>query len=62
VIVLHYLLDLPVDQVAAELGVPVGTVKSRLARARAALAIRLGPEEERPAERQQDHGGATNHG
>jgi RNA polymerase sigma-70 factor (ECF subfamily) len=44
VVVLHHLLDLPVEQVAAELGVPVGTVKSRLARARAALAPLLGVE------------------
>jgi RNA polymerase sigma-70 factor, ECF subfamily len=42
VIVLHHLLDLPVDQVARELRVPVGTVKSRLARARRALARHLG--------------------
>jgi RNA polymerase sigma-70 factor (ECF subfamily) len=62
VVVLHYLLDLPVDQVAAELGVPTGTVKSRLARARAALMSRLDPEEEWSAGRLQDHGGATNHG
>jgi RNA polymerase sigma-70 factor (ECF subfamily) len=41
VVVLHYLADLPVDEVAALVGVPVGTVKSRLARARAALAERL---------------------
>jgi len=41
VVVLHYLADMPVDEVAALLGVPVGTVKSRLARARAALADRL---------------------
>lgn len=41
VVVLHYLADLPVDEVAAVLAVPVGTVKSRLARARAALAERL---------------------
>jgi RNA polymerase sigma-70 factor (sigma-E family) len=41
VVVLHYLADLPVDEVAAVLGVPVGTVKSRLARARATLAERL---------------------
>jgi RNA polymerase sigma-70 factor (ECF subfamily) len=41
VVVLHYLADLPVDEVAAVLCVPVGTVKSRLARARAALAERL---------------------
>jgi RNA polymerase sigma-70 factor (ECF subfamily) len=41
VVVLHYLADLPVEEVAAVLDVPVGTVKSRLARARAALAGRL---------------------
>jgi RNA polymerase sigma-70 factor (sigma-E family) len=33
VIVLRYLLDMPQDQVAAVLGIPVGTVKSRLHRA-----------------------------
>jgi RNA polymerase sigma-70 factor (ECF subfamily) len=41
VVVLHHLLDLPVERVAADLGVPVGTVKSRLARARAALGTAL---------------------
>ena len=41
VVVLYYLADLPVEQVAAELRVPVGTVKARLARAREALAARL---------------------
>jgi RNA polymerase sigma-70 factor (ECF subfamily) len=41
VVVLHYLADLPVDEVASVLGVPVGTVKSRLSRARTALAERL---------------------
>jgi len=44
-VVLHYLADLPVDEVASILDVPVGTVKSRLARARAALAERLRTEE-----------------
>jgi RNA polymerase sigma-70 factor (ECF subfamily) len=58
VVVLHYLLDLPVDQVAAELKVPVGTVKSRLARARRVLAVRLAPERASS----EDHGGATSHG
>lgn len=37
VIVLHYLADLPVDEVSEILGVPVGTVKSRLSRGREAL-------------------------
>lgn len=41
VIALHYLADLPVDQIAVELGVPVGTVKSRLSRGRDALACLL---------------------
>jgi RNA polymerase sigma-70 factor, ECF subfamily len=41
VVVLHYLFDLPVQEVARELAVPVGTVKSRLARARSALAAQL---------------------
>ncbi|MDT5025689.1 MAG: hypothetical protein QOE61_2115 [Micromonosporaceae bacterium] len=41
VIVLHYLADLAVDEVARLLDVPVGTVKSRLSRARTALAARL---------------------
>jgi RNA polymerase sigma-70 factor (ECF subfamily) len=42
VIVLHYLADLPVDEVADVLGVPVGTIKSRLYRGRLALAGHLG--------------------
>lgn len=37
-IVLHHLCDLSVEQVASETGAPVGTVKARLARGRAALA------------------------
>jgi RNA polymerase sigma-70 factor (ECF subfamily) len=41
VVVLHYLADLPVDEVASLLEVPPGTVKSRLSRARAALAAHL---------------------
>jgi RNA polymerase sigma-70 factor (sigma-E family) len=41
-IVLHHLLDLPVTQVAAETGVPEGTVKARLSRGRTALAHLLG--------------------
>ncbi|WP_240677426.1 SigE family RNA polymerase sigma factor [Actinacidiphila soli] len=41
VVVLHYLCDLPVAEVAAQTGAPVGTVKVRLARARASLARHL---------------------
>lgn len=41
---LHYLADLPVAEVAATLGVPVGTVKARLSRGRTALAAVLGAE------------------
>lgn len=37
-IVLHYIADLPVREVALELGVPEGTVKARLHRGRASLA------------------------
>ncbi|MBW1598612.1 SigE family RNA polymerase sigma factor [Streptomyces sp. JJ38] len=37
-VVLHHLCDLSVDQVAAETDCPVGTVKARLSRGRAALA------------------------
>lgn len=48
VVVLHYLLDLPVREVARQLSMPVGTVKSRLARARSALAAQLDVEIERP--------------
>jgi RNA polymerase sigma-70 factor (ECF subfamily) len=46
VIALHYLADLPVHQIADELGVPDGTVKSRLSRARDALAASLAPLQE----------------
>ncbi len=40
-VVLHHLVDLSVEQVAAETGAPVGTVKARLSRGRAALAVLL---------------------
>lgn len=40
---MHYLLDLPIADIAAETGVAVGTVKSWLSRGRAALAEALSP-------------------
>ncbi|NUT35132.1 MAG: SigE family RNA polymerase sigma factor, partial [Hamadaea sp.] len=43
---LHYLLDLPIAQIAAETGVPEGTVKSWLSRGRAGLADALRDEAE----------------
>ncbi|WP_409237565.1 SigE family RNA polymerase sigma factor [Streptomyces sp. PA5.6] len=44
-VVLHHLCDLSVEQVASETGSPVGTVKARLSRGRAALAAQLsGPD------------------
>jgi RNA polymerase sigma-70 factor (ECF subfamily) len=41
VIVLHHLVGLPVEEVASELRLAPGTVKSRLARGRAAMASTL---------------------
>ena len=46
VVILHYLADLPVGEVASLLDIPIGTVKSRLSRARAALAAALGTPQE----------------
>ena len=49
VVVLHHLADRRIDEIAEEVGVPVGTVKSRLSRGRAHLADLMaetaGPEE-----------------
>jgi RNA polymerase sigma-70 factor, ECF subfamily len=46
VLVLHYLVDLPVEQVAHTLRMPEGTVKSLLSRGRQLLAAKLGEAEE----------------
>jgi RNA polymerase sigma-70 factor (ECF subfamily) len=44
-LVLHHIADLPVHDVAREIGVPEGTIKARLSRGRAALAALLADEE-----------------
>jgi RNA polymerase sigma-70 factor (ECF subfamily) len=41
-LVMHYLLDLPIDEIARETGVAIGTVKSWLSRGRGALLAELG--------------------
>jgi RNA polymerase sigma-70 factor (ECF subfamily) len=41
IVILHYLADLPVADIARQEGIAEGTVKSRLHRGRAALAERL---------------------
>jgi RNA polymerase sigma-70 factor (sigma-E family) len=43
-VVLHHLLDLSVADVAAQTGVPVNTIKTRLVRGRRTLAALLGTE------------------
>ncbi|WP_433292434.1 RNA polymerase sigma factor [Actinoplanes sp. CA-030573] len=46
VVVLHYLADLPVRDIAEQIGVPEGTVKVWLHRGRTALAARLADKED----------------
>jgi len=43
VVVLHYIEEVPVEEIARQLSIPVGTVKSRLARARESLRRYLAP-------------------
>lgn len=47
-VVLHHLMDLPVEEVARETGVSNAAVRTRLSRARKALGYRLTEEEEVP--------------
>jgi RNA polymerase sigma-70 factor (ECF subfamily) len=46
-IALHYLADLPLHEVALAVGAPIGTIKARLSRGRAALATGLAEQEAR---------------
>lgn len=48
-IVLHHLVDLPLDEIASRQGVPLGTVKARLSRGRKALAAGTGLRDEEVA-------------
>ncbi|GGZ95563.1 SigE family RNA polymerase sigma factor [Streptomyces echinoruber] len=62
-IVLHHLCDLSVEQVASETGAPVGTVKARLSRGRAALAKQLGTDEaEEPVRKEGGRVGRSHRG
>jgi RNA polymerase sigma-70 factor (ECF subfamily) len=49
VVVLHFYLDLTMQETAAALGIPVGTAKSRLNRALEAMRIKVVDEREMPA-------------
>jgi RNA polymerase sigma-70 factor (ECF subfamily) len=55
VVVLRDLCDLDYAQIAEVLAIPPGTVRSRIARGRAALAIELGGNQPGPAERPTEH-------
>ncbi|WP_163572441.1 sigma factor-like helix-turn-helix DNA-binding protein [Fodinicola feengrottensis] len=50
-IALHYLADLPIDEIARTLGAPVGTIKARLSRAWVALNAILTEQNEKDEER-----------
>ena len=51
VLVVTYYLDLPQAEAAASIGIPVGTLKSRLSRAIDALRAELAADERRPGQR-----------
>ena len=55
-VVLHYIADLSVAQISSELSVPEGTVKARLARARAQMAAHLSVQDEQDEDHEEaDH-------
>jgi RNA polymerase sigma-70 factor (ECF subfamily) len=45
VVVLYYFLGMPLPDVAATLGIPLGTAKSRLHRSLAAMRVTIGADE-----------------
>ena len=49
IVVLHYFLGMPLTEVAVTLGIPVGTVKSRLHRALGEMRIAVGTESTTPS-------------
>jgi RNA polymerase sigma factor (sigma-70 family) len=49
IVVLHYFLGMPLTDVASTLGIPVGTVKSRLHRALGEMRVAIGPEQQAPS-------------
>jgi RNA polymerase sigma-70 factor (ECF subfamily) len=49
VVVLYYYLGMPLPDVAATLGIPLGTAKSRLHRSLAAMRVTIGADESVPA-------------
>jgi RNA polymerase sigma factor (sigma-70 family) len=49
IVVLHYFLGMPLTEVAATLGIPIGTVKSRLHRALGEMRIAVGTEPTSPS-------------
>ena len=44
IVVLHYYLGMPLSDVAVTLGIPIGTVKSRLHRALGEMRLAIGPD------------------
>jgi RNA polymerase sigma-70 factor (ECF subfamily) len=65
-VVLRDVCDLPYDEIAEILGVPVGTIRSRIARARSALAATWATEPTEPTEQRSESeeiagGGTGNH-
>jgi len=45
VVVLHYFLGMPLPDVAATMGIPLGTAKSRLHRSLAAMRVSIGSDD-----------------